>query len=395
MAEVFTEHTSWGGRIGQSFGGVIIGFILFVAAFPLLFWNEGRAIRDAKRLDEGSKAVLSVPAEKVDPANEGKEIHISGDAKTADLLADPPFGVSINALALRRSVEMFQWKESSHEHTTTGGGKDTSYSYEKGWSSSKINSGSFHNHTTHEGEPMENPTSWPYEPRSWWATNVNIGAFKLSDELIQLISAQESLPATQSSAATAPAGELKVTGESYFVGDNLAHPEVGDMRVSFKVTRPEVLSVVAQQSGNSFVPFPTKFGDVRLLQTGAHTAEEMFKKAKADAAMMTWILRLVGFVIMAIGISLVLKPLTVLAGFLPFLEQLAGMATGLVAFMGAFVLSLITIAIAWVFYRPLVGILLLAAAGAGAFLLMRARRPVQAVAGGVAVPAPGGPPPLR
>ena len=44
--ESFTDvsHTSWGGRIKTSFKGLLFGLILFLGAFPLLFWNEGRAI---------------------------------------------------------------------------------------------------------------------------------------------------------------------------------------------------------------------------------------------------------------------------------------------------------------------------------------------------------------
>lgn len=42
----FTEvsHTSWGGCIRTSFKGLLFGLVLFLGAFSLLFWNEGRAI---------------------------------------------------------------------------------------------------------------------------------------------------------------------------------------------------------------------------------------------------------------------------------------------------------------------------------------------------------------
>ena len=40
----FTEVTndSWFGRLGNAIKGVVFGLLLFVVAFPLLFWNEGR-----------------------------------------------------------------------------------------------------------------------------------------------------------------------------------------------------------------------------------------------------------------------------------------------------------------------------------------------------------------
>ena len=40
-------------------------------------WNEGRAVRTAESLEEGAGAVVSVPADAVDPGNEGKLVHVS------------------------------------------------------------------------------------------------------------------------------------------------------------------------------------------------------------------------------------------------------------------------------------------------------------------------------
>ena len=44
MADSFTvtSSESWFGRIIGSIKSVLVGLVLFVAAFPLLFWNEGR-----------------------------------------------------------------------------------------------------------------------------------------------------------------------------------------------------------------------------------------------------------------------------------------------------------------------------------------------------------------
>ena len=49
-----TEKVSYGSRIGSSFGGMIPGILLFLGAFPLLFWNEGRAVKTARARDAGS-----------------------------------------------------------------------------------------------------------------------------------------------------------------------------------------------------------------------------------------------------------------------------------------------------------------------------------------------------
>src|SRR5512140_2041012 len=101
----FTETTSigWLSRIGGALKGVLVGLVLAVVAFPLLFWNEGRAVRTARSLDEGRGAVVTVASDSVQPANEAKLVHTTGRAKTSDTVMDPLLGVSANALRLKRN----------------------------------------------------------------------------------------------------------------------------------------------------------------------------------------------------------------------------------------------------------------------------------------------------
>ena len=46
------SYQSWFSRIASAFGGMVLGLVLFVIAFPVLFWNEGRAVHRAQDLDE-------------------------------------------------------------------------------------------------------------------------------------------------------------------------------------------------------------------------------------------------------------------------------------------------------------------------------------------------------
>lgn len=139
-ADEYTEVTtqSWGSRIGGSFKGILVGVLMVVAAFVVLFWNEGRAVQTAKSLKEGAGAVVSVQAQTVDPANNGKLVHVSGTATTKETLRDGEFMVSAQGLRLRRVVQMYQWQERSRSETKKklGGGTETvtTYTYSKIWS---------------------------------------------------------------------------------------------------------------------------------------------------------------------------------------------------------------------------------------------------------------------
>jgi uncharacterized membrane protein YdjX (TVP38/TMEM64 family) len=86
----------------------------------------------------------------------------------------------------------------------------------------------------------------------------------------------------------------------------------------------------------------------------------MFKQQEAANVMLTWILRLVGYLLMAFGIFLVAQPFATFADVLPFLGDFVTAAIAVFAALAALPFALITIALGWVFYRPLVGIPMLA-----------------------------------
>jgi hypothetical protein len=96
MANVITEVTSESvfGRIGKSFIGMLVGIVLIVGSVVLLFWNEGRAVAIAKSLREGATTVIDVPSDNINPANDSKLIHVTGDTAAGEPLEDPFFNIS-------------------------------------------------------------------------------------------------------------------------------------------------------------------------------------------------------------------------------------------------------------------------------------------------------------
>ena len=112
------------------------------------------------------------------------------------------------------------------------------------------------------------------------------------------------------------------------------------------------------------------------------SADTMFRDEKKSEGMITWILRAVGFVAVLIGFVCITRPLTMLFAILPFLESLVGAGAFLVALVLAIPVTLLTISIAWIVHRPLIGGLLLVASIGAWFLLrqMLPKRKVQAVA---------------
>jgi hypothetical protein len=352
---------------------VLVGIIMFIAAFPILWGNEACSVKTENSLKEGASAVVSVAADKVDPANDNKLVHMTAEAATNDSLEDAQFSISANAIRLRREVQMYQWREKKESRTRNklGGGTETvtEYVYDKEWSSELHKSSEFRHPEDHE-----NPDKMRFESFDVNAKDVKLGEFKLSDSLISKMDNFESLPVTNAEKEKLSAeisDGAKIAEQGFYFGGNPGEPKVGDTKIFFKVVKPTTVSVIAKQVGNSFEPYATEAGrDINLLQIGAVSAENMFKSELEKNTIFTWIIRVVGFLLMWIGLAMVFRPISVVADVIPFAGDMLGLGIGIFAGFAAFGLSFITIAIAWIFYRPLLGLLLLAL-GIGAIILLK------------------------
>ena len=119
---------------------------------------------------------------------------------------------------------------------------------------------------------------------------------------------------------------------------------------------------MSQQQRNSFTPFKTRNGrELHMLAMGTVLASEMITAAERENTIWTWALRTIGFIMMGVGLVLVFKPMSVLADVLPIAGDFVEMGTTLVSFVIAGACSLTTISLAWLFYRPLIGVPLLVA----------------------------------
>ena len=394
VTETREIHTpNWLERMGSSFKGILTGLVLIAASALLLFWNEGRAVKTARRLSEGAGAVVSVPSDKVDSANEGKLVHVSGRAETKDVLTDPQFGLSVTALKLKRQVEIFQWVEHTETRQVKKGDKtyeETTYTYKQEWCSKPVDSSGFKE--AGHGNP---PTVMPFTDQELLAPNVTLGAFKLSEANVKRIGGSKAydypqdfklpealkraklvngviyVPALKA-AATAPtasssggspllaaAQAAASNAVETVVRDASVSPAVGDLRVTVRVTEPHDISLCQKQVGDTFMPWPASDGKtIALQQDGLADAAAMFADAQTANTRLTWILRLVGFVLMFAGFKGVFGPISTLVDVIPILNQIVSAGVGLVSFLLALGGSLLTAGLAWIVYRPVLGIAL-------------------------------------
>jgi hypothetical protein len=378
--DVFTEHSrqGWLSRLGNAIKGVVVGLVLFVVSFVVLFKNEGCAVRSYKTIGEVRTKLVSIAADRVDAAHDGRPVHLAGMATTTATVKDPVFGLSAQAIHLQRTAEMYQWQEKKEEKTekNLGGSTDTktTYTYEKTWAKQHIPSSGFKHPEGHQ-----NPERMPYGSERFTAQPVTLGAYQLSAPLVNQMRGAEPLAFPQELLAALPAalqGKARLTADGLYLGNDPAQPQIGDLRLSFSTVKPQTVSIIAQQSGAALIGWTARTGEVfERLAMGEQSSAQMLASAEKDVKVRTWLLRLAGFVLMFIGLSMIFRPLSVLADVVPFIGNLAEFGLGLVAGLIAFSLSALTIAVAWLFYRPLISIpLLLLAIGAVVFVVSKTRR---------------------
>lgn len=424
MAYQEQKTTGYGTRVGNSFKAIGSGILLFCIGTALLWWNEGRTVKTEKMLDEvGGNYVEMENPNKKDASLDGELICGTALATTEDSLSDAQFGVGAKAIALHRKVEYYQWVESSEEKSEDKlGGKEvttTTYTYSKKWVSTPVESSEFKN----PAYQNKNTVLTTVEESDQYAENVSFGAYKLNETLIHRISSSEGLdlaisedllkdldknaqvayerfygtkkaaskaieqPAETtvlSDSAKAVADSLKAVNDSIiknavnkkdfeyvhqagnvlYFGRVPGSPEVGDVRVTFEKVVPAKVTVMAVVDGDSFKPYKAKNGKrFQTLVMGKRSGDDIIEADKEANNMWLWLLRGVGVLLVIGGLKGIFGFLETILKVVPFIANIFGWGVGVVCTIIGVAWSLIVIAIAWLFYRPILGITLLVIAG--------------------------------
>lgn len=373
----FTETTtkSYGSRITSALGGIVTGLILFFGAFALLFWNEGR-------VDMSQVAALATPidASVVNPSNDGSFVAATGtlqaDGEVGDVFVKPS-----NYIALRRNVKMYAWRENSSSTTTkkVGGSEETTttYDYVKEWTSSPMSSSSFKKPDGHENPSML------YNHDEITAEQAHVGAYAVSPSKMGLpsfaslaltdsvlpegtISGSGSTMSGTTMSGTVMDSGTFLSGGSLYIGKGTpTSPQIGDVQISYEALSPgEEVTALGEASGNKLVPYVEQ-GKGTLYEIDRGTLAEIVAAKAAAHATMGWVWRVVGFLMMWIGLSSILAPLSVVLDVLPFLGDVSRGLINLITFLVALVLSIVTILISMILHNIwaviIVGVIILVA----------------------------------
>ncbi|KAL3775986.1 hypothetical protein ACHAWO_003951 [Cyclotella atomus] len=407
-------------RQASPFGGFVPGIFIVVASSALQWYNEGRAVRDAKLLAKAEREVAELdPSAPFDELNDGKLVHITGDITTNQGLTDPVHGLHRpDALQLIRETEAYEWNERKSESRRRVSETETKvevfYRYNKQWSNRHIDSSRFQSPSNHYNPQPRlsvgrsamtvsdakicNGLRIPPDLINQISSNDvwNGGVITTSNnQFVSPVSLERGAGLAGNDNAVVLANENKLyfserksqsellasgssqpgTGVSNIpIVRSLPYPEVGDVKVSWKEIKAprDGVSILAKQEAGSLVPWSHNNDGhyVYTLLPGNHSARSMISHLIDKSKTLTKILRIGGWIGNFIGLNIFLSCIPALVKLLPFgigslLEPLVSLATSTIALGASIGLSFSVIALAWLRFRPLFAVFLGVVSGAG------------------------------
>ncbi len=355
-------------KIKKLFSGVICGILFIVIGIGLLWWNEGNNVKNIKTIEEAKAGLVNISSDTVDKANDGKLVSTNGKIEISDeFLQDTMFNVkSPRSIKMLRVVEIYQWDEDSSVKDD-----ETVYTYDRVWSKSLIDSRGFND------KSRVNPTIMPYNQQKYLAKNVILGAFTITDQQKDKFIADKMITLDETSIIL-PTG-YKIQKNYVTNSSNLDTPAIGDVRISFMYVDAMEISVLAKQSGNTFVDYVSDHDKVlNEVAVGIVTGEEMIEQVEKQNDILKIILRFVGIIFIMVGFCGLCSPISNIISLVPLFGKHVSSFINFMASMVGLAVSLVIIAIAWIRFRPIVAICLLSGvvfiAALIIFLIVRSKK---------------------
>jgi len=354
------EH--FGNRLVKSLGSIVIGIVVFVLSFVVLFNTEGRT--DYSKV--AKKAVSAAEA-----TTDKDFAYATGDLTTGGLLGDDLYLNEGDYVAINRDVEVYSWVEKVEEDENDV----RYYVYETEWADEPADSETFNERRGHDNYPKE------IQNLNKVAAVGMVGEYEIDLDKARLPGYTALKPNDENVYLDM---DSEISGEYIFNGyGTLQDPEIGDMRIKYSVVPVgDKATIFGRPDGSSLDPHhgEDEKGLYRIFW-GTNDDAESVLKAEYKAAGWTW--RAIGFFMMWIGLMLILKPVSVAMEVIPLLGQLGKSALAAVTFLIALILTVITSLISMVLHNIFGIIAIVGAIVAGIYFYFMKK---QEKSGGAAVP---------
>lgn len=362
-------NVDWLGKLTGSIKGILIGLLFFLGSFVLLYINEGRA-----DISMVAKDAISIDSAAVASDYEDQLVVTTGDITATSLLGDLYLKEG-DYVYLRRDVEVYAWDE---EVQTDKNDDTKTYSYKKVWTSSPEDSSKFKQTEHMNISPL-------VEDESFIADGVKVGVYEVDLDKMTLPSLET---VKLSDENVLPGGRMLDEYEEYFEriedipaevsGDyiykgfgTVEAPEIGDVRIKYSALNVgEEITVFGVLKGNAIKTY-VDGNKNKLYRAFLGTAEESVAQMSDEHNTSIWLLRVLGFILMWIGLGTMLGPISAALDFVPLVGSLSRSLIGIVTFIIAGILTVLTVFLSMIMHNIFALVILVLVFGAGVYFYIQ------------------------
>lgn len=270
----------------------MLGGVLLLLGLLLLGFTEHADRLRAMGEDALGGFVLTGEAAVPGPDANGKLVLAVGEPVVETPARDAQFGVAADSPALLRKVEMFQWNETHFGGVTN---------YHQNWYDHPIDSSAFGNPDAHA-----NPGAFPINATRFDSGDVTVGGFKLAPQLVHMIDGPEPIQPDLSHLPPNMAATFQAWDGSLVTSANPAHPQIGDLRISWMKIAPADLTVFARDQDGTLVPVNDASGDpIAQVLIGRHSLTDVLTDAPQPPRF-KWARRVLAVLLAWAGVALLL-----------------------------------------------------------------------------------------
>jgi hypothetical protein len=270
----------------------LLGGLLLLLGLLLIGFTEHADRLRAMGEDALGGFVLTGDAAVPGPAADGKLVLAVGAPEVATPARDAQFGVAVDAPALVRKVEMFQWKEIRYGNRRN---------YELDWFDHPIDSSTFGNPAGHA-----NPGAFPITAARFDSADVTVAGFRLAPALVRMIDGVEPFTPDLSHLPSNMAATFQAHGDVLVTSTDPGHPQIGDLRVSWMRVAPGYLTVFARDDGGTLVPASDSSGAaIAQVLIGRHSLTDVLTDAPQPPRF-KWARRVLALLLAWVGAALLL-----------------------------------------------------------------------------------------
>lgn len=346
VQNTFTETTtqSYGSRIMGSIKGVILWLLLFFWSFVLLYINEWSV--DVSKIAEQS---IETNDQIIDSQLEWQLISVTGKLHTLESIWDDFILKPWNYIALKRTVEMYSWKENTSTTTKENiGGTSTAtktYTYDMWWNENPEASENFKYKQDHIN-PIKEYQSLNYSVKGAgvWKYGVTLDSVELP-WFTKLPLDKEKIDITKTL-------WIILANQEYLYkwAKGINNPEIGDMRIRYMVLKNDIDVTILWKSQNWNIVEYFEDDNNSLFRIFLGTRQDAIDTLRAEYKMKIWIFRLLGFVLMWVWLTLLFWPINTFLAIIPAVGWVSRFIIGVVTCIVALILSVVTIIISMIIH---------------------------------------------